>query len=87
MCQQNLQLLRLVKIFHKCAHKFHFFREYSEQHTSNIKDVGDAASIDDAIISIDTRNPWNEFNDDYQIDDLSRTHAYRPRSTTGIVGR
>jgi len=32
MCQQNLQLLRLVKIFHKCAHKFHFFCEYSERH-------------------------------------------------------
>jgi len=86
MCQQNLQLLRLIKIFHKCAHKFHFFLRVLRATLSNIKDVGDAASIDDAIISIDTRNQWNEFNDDYQIDDLSRTHAYRPRSTTGIVG-
>lgn len=29
------------------------------------------------VVSIGTRNQWNKFNNDYQIDDLSRTHARR----------
>lgn len=33
------------------------------------------------IVSIGTQNQWNEFNDDYQIDDLSQTLACRASAT------
>lgn len=50
-----------------------FFKVIASTSIIQYKGCGDA-SIGDAI---GTRNQWNEFNDDYQINDLSCMHAHR----------
>lgn len=55
----------------------HFlFKVIASTSSIQYKGCGDA-SIGDAIVSIGTQNQWNEFNDDYQINDLSCMHAHR----------
>lgn len=72
-----MQLLRHALKLSISAHEFYILSlEVIVLRASNTKGCSDV-SIDHAIVLIDTWNQWNEFNDDYQINDLSRTHAHR----------
>lgn len=65
----------ITSIFRQGVQKFCIFLNF-KMIVSHFKHIWHKG-CGDVIVSIDTRNQWNKFNNDYQIDDLSRMHARR----------
>lgn len=65
----------ITSIFRQGVHKFCIFFLFKTdcQYFEHIWHKG----CGEVIVSIGTRNQWNKFNNDYQIDDLSQMHARR----------